>query len=184
MNPNRLLIALLVALAGCMSVPSPAVRDKLDAKTGSTISTLPDSIQLVTAAYRGANATAFAYLAPFEIDQMGVRTLFLWVLVPNDGPATSPPVILCDGKDVDLHLQTGGLNEMRLTEPPYKPPYPWGTQWHFLLTDAALKCFAQAHLIELEYLGTRPEPERFTIESRKDATGFPVLQAFVAHRAK
>lgn len=183
MNPNRLLIALLLVLTGCTSVPSPAVHDKLDAKTGSTISALPDSMKLVITANRGANADAFAYLGPFEVDQMGVRTLFLWVLGPGDGPAASPPVVLCDGKAADLHLQTGGLAEMGLTESPYKPPYPWGTQWYFVLTDAALTCFAQAHLIELELPGTRPEPERFAVESRKDAIGFPVLQAFVAHRA-
>ncbi len=114
---------------------------------------------------------------------MGVRTLFLWVLTPNDGPAASPPVVLCDGKAADLRLQAGGLGEMNLTEPPYKPPYPWGTQWYFLMTDAALACFAQANLIELKLSGTGSEPERFTVESGKSAIGFPVLQAFVAHRA-
>ena len=183
MNPNRLLIALIVVLPGCTSVPSPAVHDKLDAATGWTVSAPPDSIKLVTVAYRGANAAAFAYLGPFEIDQSGVRTLFLWVLTPNDGPAAFPPVVLCDGKAADLHLQAGGLGEVDLTEPPYKPPYPWGMQWYFALTNAALTCFAQAHLIELKLPGTGPEPERFTVESGKGAIGFPVLQAFVAHRA-
>lgn len=182
MNPNRLLIALLVVLTGCISVPGPPVRDKLDAKTGSTVSVLRDPLELLTSGYRGAGAGAFAYLGPFEIDQMGARTLFLWVLVPNDVSASSPPVVQCDGNVVNLPVRTGSLSEIGLTESPYEPPYPWGTQWYFVLTDAALVCFAQAHLIALEIPDARAEPARFLVESAKKAMGFPVLQAFVAHR--
>jgi hypothetical protein len=181
-NYNRLLGVLLVVLCGCISVPNPPVRAKLDAKSGSTVSLLPGPLGLLTSAYRGAGAAAFAYLGPFEIDRMGVRTLFLWVLAPNDVPVSSPPVIQCDGKVFNLPVQTGSLSKMGLTESPYEPPYPWGTQWYFALTDAALACLAQAHLIALEIPEPGGEPARFRIESAKKTLGFPVLQAFVAHR--
>ena len=129
-----------------------------------------------------ARAVAFAYLGPFEIDQMGVRTLYLWVLVPNDVSASSPPVVQCDGKAVDLAARAGGVSEIGMSEPPYKPPYPWSTQWYFALTDAALGCFAQAHLIAVQIPGASGNAAYFQVESATKTAGFPALQAFVAHR--
>jgi hypothetical protein len=182
-NSKRLLSALLVVvLTGCISAPSPPVRDRLDAKTGSTVSMPWDPVELLSPASGGIRTVAFAYLGPFEIDRMGVRTLFLWVLVPNDVSHSSPPLIQCDGQVVDLPVLTSSLSEMGLSQSPYEPPYPWSRQWYFALTDAALACFAGAHVIALEIPHSGAEPTRFTVESAKEAVGFPVLQAFVAHR--
>jgi len=177
------MIALVVLLAGCVSAPSAPVRDKLDADTGSTVTVLKDPLELVNAPeHRGGRGIEFAYLAPFETDQMGAHTLLLWVLVPNDVSTSSPPVIHCDDKPVELSVRAGGLGELDLAEPPYEAPYPWSTSWYFALTDPALACFAQAHVVTLEIPDAAGEPAQFRIETAAKATGFPSLQAFVAHR--
>src|SRR5476651_2148828 len=146
LHKNPLLPGIVVfLLAACASAPPAPVQDKLDSKTGSTVSVLPDPVNLLTSGYIGARTGAFAYLGPFEVDEMGKRTLYLWVLVPKDVSASVTPVVQCDANAVDLPLQKGTLTEMGLAESPYEALDPWGTQWYFSLSDAALVCFAHAH---------------------------------------
>jgi len=158
------------------------VHDRLDAKTGSTVSVLPEPLELLTSGYIGTHTGAFAYLGPFEIDQMGARTLYLWVLLPHDISSSVAPVIHCDDAAVTLPLQAGGLAAMGLAESPYAPPDPWGAQWYFALDDTTLVCFARAHQITLDIPNARGEPVRFTAESAKNVAGFPVIQTFAARR--
>jgi hypothetical protein len=181
-NRNPLANILLLLLCGCAAAPGPAVHDKLDAKTGSTVSVLPEPVELLTSGYIGTHTGAFAYLAPFEIDQMGARTLYLWVLLPHDISSSVLPVIHCDDAVVTLPLQSGGLPAMGLAESPYAPPDPWGAQWYFSLDDRTLACFAHAHEISLDIPNAKGEVVHFTAESTKNAAGFPVLQTFAARR--
>jgi hypothetical protein len=181
-NRNHLANILLLLLCACAAAPGPAVHDKLDAKTGSTVSVLPEPFELLTSGYIGAHTGAFAYLGPFEIDQMGARTLYLWVLLPHDVSSSVAPVIHCDDTPVTLPLQSGGLGHMGLAEPPYDPPDPWGAQWYFALDDATLACFAHAHRITVDIPNARGELVRFTAESAKNVAGFPVLETFAVRR--
>jgi hypothetical protein len=179
---NLLTGVLLVLLAACATAPSAPVQDKLDSKTGSTVSVLPDPVTLLTSGYIGARTGAFAYLGPFEVDEMGKRALYLWVLVPKDVSASVVPVIQCDANIVELPLQKGRLTDMGLAESPYEAPDPWGTQWYFSLTDAALVCFAQAHAISLAIPNAKGELLHFQVESAKNTTGFPAIQAYAERR--
>jgi hypothetical protein len=181
-NRNHLANILLLLLCACAAAPGPAVHDRLDAKTGSTVSVLPEPLELLTSGYIGTHTGAFAYLGPFEIDQMGARTLYLWVLLPHDISSSVAPVIHCDDAAVTLPLQAGGLAAMGLAESPYAPPDPWGAQWYFALDDTTLVCFARAHQITLDIPNARGEPVRFTAESAKNVAGFPVIQTFAARR--
>jgi len=182
-NLNRLSSTLLLLLTACAAAPGPTVLDNLDTKTGTTVSVASDPVELLTDRYVGVRADTFAYLGPFEVDRMGTRTLFLWVLVPKDSSASVPPVIQCDGKIVPLPVQTGPLADMGLADAPYAPPDPWGAQWYFALDREVLECLAQAHLIALEIPGPRDEVLRFIAESAKNTAGFPVLKTFAARRA-
>lgn len=181
---NQKLLAGVVVflLAGCAAAPGPQVHDKLDAKTGSTVSVIPEPVELVTSAYFGARSGTFAFLGPFETDQMGTRALFLWVLVPHDVSSSVPPIIRCDDTPVTLKLQSGTLSAMGVAEPPYEPPDPWGTQWYFVLDDATLACLAHAHRIDFEIPNAKGEVLHFTAESAKNVAGFPVLATFAARR--
>jgi hypothetical protein len=181
--PKHLLSSvLLLLLAACATSARAPVQDKLDAKTGSTVSVLPDVVTLLTSGYLGARTGAFAYLGPFEVDEMGKRTLYLWVLVPKDVSASVAPVIQCDANIVDLPLQKGSLADMGLAESPYEPLDPWGTQWYFSLTDAALVCFAHAHAIALQIPDPKGALLHFEVQSAKNTTGFPAIQAYAARR--
>ena len=172
----------VLLLAACATAPPAPVQDKLDSKTGSTVSVLPDPVNLLTSGYIGARPGAFAYLGPFEVDEMGKRTLYLWVLVPKDVSASVAPIVLCDANAVDLPLQKGSLADMGLTASPYEPLDPWGTQWYFSLSDAALVCFAHAHTIALEIPDAKGDPLHFQAESAKNTTGFPFIQAYAERR--
>jgi len=179
---NHLATTLLLLLGACASAPGPAVHDKLDAKTGSTVSVIPEPLELLTSGYIGTHTGAFAYLGPFEIDQMGARTLYLWVLLPHDVSTSVPPVIHCDDALVRLPLKSGSLADMGLAEPPYVPPDPWGAQWYFALDDATLACFARAHRISFEIPNARGDQLTFTVENAKNVVGFPSLENFAVRR--
>jgi hypothetical protein len=181
-NRNFLASILLLTLSSCAAAPGPTVQDKLDAQTGSTVSVLPEPVELLTSTYFGVKTGTFAYLGPFETDQMGTRTLFLWVLVPHDVSSTVVPVIHCDDAPVTLPRQSGSLRVMGLAQPPYDPPDPWGAQWYFALDDATLACFAHAHRISVDIPNAHGDLVTFTVESTKNTTGFPVLATFAARR--
>ena len=180
---NPLLSLLTVLLAACAAAPpATPVQDKLDAKTGSTVSVLPEAVTLLTSGYVGTRAGAFAFLGPFEVDEMGKRTLYLWVLVPKDVSAAVVPAIQCDGNALELPVHKGALSDMGLAESPYDPQDPWGTQWYFSLTDAALVCFAHAHVIALEVPNESGEMLHFQVESAKNTSGFAPIQAYAERR--
>jgi hypothetical protein len=179
---NCLTSVLLLLLAACASTPPAPVEDKLDSKTGSTVSVLPEAVTLLTSGYVGARTGAFAYLGPFEVDEMGKRTLYLWVLVPKDVSATVMPLVLCDGNAVELPLQKGSLTDMGLAESPYEPADPWGTQWYFSLSDTALACLAHAKVIAVDIPDVKGEPLHFQVESPKNTVGFPLVQAYAERR--
>jgi hypothetical protein len=181
-NRNHFASILFLLLGACAAAPGPSVNDKLDAKTGSTVSVIPAPVELLTSGYIGTHTGAFAYLGPFEIDQMGTRTLYLWVLLPNDVSAAVLPVIHCDDTPVTLTVQTGGFAGMGLAEPPYVAADPWGAQWYFALDDATLACLARAHRITFDIPNARGDMVRFMAESAKNAAGFPVLETFATRR--
>lgn len=182
MHKNHLLPTVLLLIASCATAPPAPVQDKLDSKTGSTVSVLPDPVVLLTSGYVGARTGAFAYLGPFEVDEMGKRMLYLWVLVPKDVSATVAPVIKCDSNIVDVPLQKGSLADMGLAESPYEPLDPWGTQWYFSLTDAALVCLAHAKVIAAEIPDAKGDILHFQVENAKNTTGFPAIQAYAERR--
>ena len=103
------------------------------------MSVIDHPVELLTDRYLGAHEDPFAFLAPFETDEMGSRNLFLWVSSPRPGAPSTSPSLLCDGQPVSITAQHGELKEIGLSHAPYPPPTPWGEQWYFRLPQATLE---------------------------------------------
>jgi hypothetical protein len=148
-----------VALASCASAPKEPVREQLDPDTATTVTVLTQPVELLAEASRGTDP--FAYLAPFETDRMGERSLFLWVAAPESAGTKLQPQLLCDGQPVGLQPLDGSLSSLQLSTPPYTSPAPWSSQWYFRLPPDALHCLATSHEVALEAPAPTGEPERF-----------------------
>ncbi|MDB6047056.1 MAG: hypothetical protein JWM63_5607 [Gammaproteobacteria bacterium] len=169
------LTAFVMVLTACASTPSQPVVDRLDPDTGSTLTVMDSPVELLAEATRGAAGDPFAYIAPFETDQMGKRALFLWMTAPAPEGATLDTQLLCDGQPLVLQPVEGGLRHLGIAHAPYSAPAPWSEQWYFQLTQDALKCLAGAQTIALEtHVAGGGESQRFTVGSKNLAA----LKAF------
>jgi|SRR5579872_450150 len=179
--------ALLVCINGCATTSVEPVSEKLDPDTATTVTVLTRPIELYSETVRGPASDPFAYIAPFETDKMGERTLFLWVSAPqNSGPLTQPQ-ILCNGEPLNLQpvsvpadkadgppsssaTASIDLSQLSLSRAPYSSPVPWSKEWYFKLPPEGLKCMADATGIALEARQTGGNPERFSADRKNIAS--------------
>jgi hypothetical protein len=137
----------------------------LDAQTGTTVIRMPKPVELVTEQPRGGQADPFAYLAPFETNRMGERTLFLWVSAPQDvGGTLKQPQVFCDGRPVTLVPHTDPIEQIGLSRPPYAIPAPWSAQWYFRLPEDSFSCLTGASRLSIETEGADSKAERFSAD--------------------
>lgn len=149
-------------LGACASVPddSPVVED-LDSETGITIARLGRPVELYRETFRQDSTGRFAFLGPFETNQMGKRELFLWVAVPVENPlATGNPTISADGTRLDLGEPGRSPEFASLLKPPYKIPTPWIAMYYFRLGDDALARLGAARSLGIEITETTKEGNR------------------------
>lgn len=128
-----------VLLSACAALPddSPVV-ENLDQETGLTVARLGRPIELYRETTSKNAAERFAFLGPFETNQMGRRTLFLWIAVPMENPdAAQTPSVLLDGKALTLAEVGKDAGFAGLRQPPYKIPTPWIANYYFPI-DAEL----------------------------------------------
>jgi hypothetical protein len=152
-------------LIGCSAVPTDPV-DRLDPATADTVTVLPNPIQLVTQTPI-LGADPFAFVGPFETDQQGQRAMYLWVSVPqNQGPVEAPK-LLCDNRPVGLQAVSGNLAELKLSQPPYKTPAPWSSQFYFTLAEDGAACLRSAQTLALDLKPVSGEIQHF-VASGKD----------------
>ena len=174
MKLSRIAIpAVAAVLAACATTSQPVV-ERLDPDTATTVTLIKRPVELVGEGVRGPNDNPFAFIAPFETDRMGTRTMYLWMSAPSIQGAGPQPRLLCDGQPLALPALDSDISHIGLSSVPYPSPVPWNVQWYFQLPRPALDCLAGAQKIALETHGTNGEPERFTVAS-KDLTD---LKAF------
>ncbi len=174
------LLAALALLAACSSAPTARVNDQLDPNTGTTVIVLANPVQLVTVENRGPSRDPFAFAAPFDVDRMGNRELYLWVSVPQDNGMPSSVRVLCNDQPLELAPVRLDPARLQISRPPYPPVALWTGNWYFRLPDAALECLAGARRMTVE--STIPDrsgerTERFAAEA-SEMRGFA---AFAAH---
>jgi hypothetical protein len=168
-------VAISAALGACASTPSQPVVERLDPDTATTLAVINTPVELLSESGRGATGDPFAYIAPFETNQMGKRALFLWMSAPAPEGTKLDPQLLCDGQPLALQPVDDDSARLGLSHAPYAPPAPWSLHWYVQLPPDALKCLASAQTITLETRTvTGGEPERFTVSGKSLAA----LRAF------
>lgn len=128
-----------LVLGACAAVPndSPVV-EQLDAETGATVARLGRPLELYRENFVQDASGRFAFIAPFETNQMGTRELFLWVAVPIDSPAGSEPLAVeVNGQALSLADPGRKADFAGLRTSPYKIPTPWSSMYYYKI-DAAL----------------------------------------------
>lgn len=179
----RLAALVISALsAACSSAPTPRVADRLDPVTGTTAIVLAKPVQLETVENRGPSRDPFAFIAPFDIDRMGNRELYLWVSVPQDGGVPANVQVLCDDRPLELARVRLDLGALQLSRAPYEPIAPWSGDWYFRLPDAALACLAGAQRVTVaaHYQGEKAPPDDRFLAKAPDARGFAEFSAHLA----
>jgi len=165
------------ALLGCASTPTDSVIDRLDPDTATTVTVVAQPVQLITETPRGGAGDPFAYIAPFETDRAGNRTLYLWVSAPQNAGPIDAPKLLCDGRVLALQSIPSDLSQLQLAKPPYAMPGPFSSQWYYSLPHESLECLGAAQGVSLETMGLKGEAERFTANGKALAP----LKAFANH---
>jgi hypothetical protein len=157
----------VVLLTACAtSTSSQPVAERLDPGTATTVTVIKKPIELVGAGAHGPTGNPFAFIAPFETDQMGKRALYLWVSAPATEGAKHQPQLVCDGRALALPSVDSDVSHMGLSSAPYPAPVPWDTQWYFQLSQDGLDCMAAAQIVSVETYGADGVPTRFAVEAK------------------
>jgi hypothetical protein len=156
----------VLALAACATAPTEEESQRLDSSTGTTVTLMPRPVEFIIDRTRGPKTDPFAYLAPFETNRMGAHELFLWVSAPQVAAPLGVPQVYCGEQLIQLEPANMGLRGMGLSDPPYKLPAPWSTQWYFKLSGEVLDCFASAKQLRIVTQAGQEEPDRFVAEAQ------------------
>jgi hypothetical protein len=150
--------AVAVVLTGCATLPQDAtVFEQLDAETGITITRLGRPVELYRETFLQEATGKFAFLAPFETNQMGNRELYLWVALPVDPNTGVQPTIELDGKPLSLGSPGRAADFAGLRKSPYKIPTPWSAMYYYKVDAALIGRLAEATALSMR-----------TVETNKD----------------
>jgi len=152
--PIVLLVGLCVGCAGRSSVKPVEV---LDERTGVTVSSLKEPIELVpsaqTAARDSHRRTSFAYVGPAEWNRSGTLSYGLWVHIapaangePGDIHAAGAVTLMLD----DGPLLLAVIEAPKVGREPYRNVVSWGQTAYFGLTAATLGRMASSRKLELQ----------------------------------
>ena len=167
MKLSRIAIpAVAAAIAACATTTtSQPLVERLDPDTATTLTVIKKPVELIGESPHGPTGNPYAFIAPFETDRMGTRTLYLWMSAPSIEGAKLQPQLLCDGQPLTLPELDSDMSHIGLSSVPYASPVPWNVQWYFQLPRPALDCLAGAQKVALETHGTNGVPERFSVAS-------------------
>jgi hypothetical protein len=129
-----------LALGACAALPEDApVVEQLDPDTGATVTRLGHPIELYRETFVKDATGRFAFVGPFETNQMGHRELFLWVAAPLESPPdAAPPAVEVDGKPLALGAPGRAADFAGLQKSPYRIPTPWSSMYYFKVDAATM----------------------------------------------
>ena len=145
----------IAVLSGCATLPQDAtVFEQLDAETGVTVTRLGRPIELYRETWIQEATGKFAFLGPFETNQMGNRELYLWVALPVDPSAGVEPVIELDGQALSLGSAGRAADFAGLRKSPYKIPTPWSAMYYYKIDSALVARLAEATALSMRTVAT------------------------------
>jgi hypothetical protein len=141
-----LLLIVTSALGGCATVPDDAsVVEKLDDETGLTIARLGRPIEMYRETFLKDPSGRFAFIGPFETNQMGTRELFVWLAVPIEfAEQDAAPLVTVNGKELPLGSPGREPDFAGLRKSPYKVPTPWSSMYYFRVDETLIATLATA----------------------------------------
>ena len=142
-------------LGACAALPDDAtVVERLETETGVTITRLGHPIELYRETFLKDPAGRFAFLAPFETNQMGQRDLFLWIAVPIEPVADSVPVVEINGAALTLGVPGKAADFAGISKSPYKIPTPWSAMYYFKIDADLVARLGDASKLTIRMLET------------------------------
>ncbi|MBC8028102.1 MAG: hypothetical protein H7Y89_19075 [Steroidobacteraceae bacterium] len=146
-----LLSILAVALSACATVPDDAsVVEKLDDETGLTVARLGRAIEVYRETFLKEPSGRFAFMGPFETNQMGTRELFVWVAVPIElGEQDTSPIVTVNGKELALGTPGRTPDFAGLRKSPYKISTPWSSMYYYRVDESLIGALGEARTISV-----------------------------------
>lgn len=162
-----LLTSGLALLAGCAAPAIDPIQEQLDERNGTTIVRLAQPVTLIADRPRGSGADPFAFVAPFEANQMGARQMQLWVAVPIESDAQATVAVWRDTVLVAELAKTA-------TSAPYPVSAKWQRQFVGELSAAEFDSLSAGDNLTVEVRLADGRRERFTSQ---EPVG-PAMQEF------
>lgn len=169
-------------LASCASVPDDApVVEKLDQETGLTIVRLGRPVEVYRENLLRDPLGRFAFIAPFETNQMGTREVFLWISIPVElTEQSAPPVLEVNGNPLALGTPGRKPEFAGLMRSPYKIPTPWSAMFYYRADAALIDALGEAKSITLRIAEPKREGSVESTFSAELEPGDPRLRDFAA----
>jgi hypothetical protein len=155
LNRVRFAVAALgcALLGACAALPDDApVVDQLDTETGATVTRLGRPIELYRETFLKDAMGRFAFLGPFETNQMGQREQFLWIAVPVEPVADSVPTVEVNGAALELGAPGRSGDFAGVHTSPYKIPTPWSAMYYFKIDTAVVAKLGEATSLNIRVL--------------------------------
>jgi hypothetical protein len=167
-------------LASCAALPDDApVVEQLDTETGVTVTRLGRPIELYRETFLQDPAGRFAFIGPFETNQMGQRELFLWIAVPIEPAAGAVPIIEVNGTALTLGVPGRTADFASLHKSPYRIPTPWSAMYYFKVDADLVTRLSEATRLAVRVVETAKSGNVKTVFA-SDVGADPRLKAFVA----
>jgi hypothetical protein len=174
-------LLLIANLVGCASLPDDApVVEQLDEETGLTTARLGRPLELYRENFRKDTLGKFAFLAPFETNQMGRRELYLWVALPlEDTAAAVKPTITVNGAPLALPEPGRAPDAAGLKRSPYEIPLSWTAMLYYRIGADVVSRLGEASDLRIrvtEETRSGPLETEYSLQVGND----PRLRAFSA----
>lgn len=179
----RFMFALLagVILGACAALPDDApVVEQLDAEMGATIARLGKPMELYRESFVADPAGRFAFVAPFETNQMGTRELFLWLAIPIEIAPDTKPIVEVNGKELELGPLGRESTFAGVGKSPYKIPTPWSSMYYYKIDAAIVGQLGEARRIAVRVVETTKSGTQDTLFTAPVEAGDPRLKDFAA----